>query len=549
MATLEDMDVCAKATLIQARGPQAGSIETAGSPFPGHAIALFKNTTALYQYADAYFEHNRQPYALQVAGQQLVVVSHPRHKTDVFKNTEAYSFDPFINIVYTRVGNVSEDSLVTLWRKVSDGFVSLHPNPRRNVLVKTGQELLHKQVQNPDYFKQLAASVNKNMEDRMRWNTFAPAAVINEMPQSSTKVVSMHRWVREVTIGAQTRSFFGPLLEDILPNFTEIYDLWDINSWMATYQYPDFMAKAATRPREQLVDAIMKFLDTPKEKRTGGVPYVSEVEDEMRHAGLDTEACARVLMIILWGIVSSELPLYLESQWLQSEADHSIARINSNVQMTTFWMMVHIVHDPALMAAIRAEIAPTMTAVDESKEEASETLRAGLVQGSPLLNSVFNEIIRFYNTGSSMRETTRETNISGKRIPAGTKIVLPQRQLLLDTGAFGQNANIVDCYRFFRNKELERHEFYRPFGQGITLCSGKKIGRFESLSFVAWALWRFDIKEVRAGQRASDGTAGLVVPRLDLQKPSLGISKQVEGDDMVLEVSSRPDVQISRWAK
>ncbi|KAK7949385.1 Pfs- NACHT and Ankyrin domain protein [Apiospora aurea] len=86
---------------------------------------------------------------------------------------------------------------------------------------------------------------------------------------------------------------------------------------------------------------------------------------------------------------------------------------------------------------------------------------------------------------------------------------------------------------------LERHEYYEPWGQGITRCSGKAIGRFEVLSFIAWALWRYEFKVVGEGQRAVDGTPGLRVPRIDLKKPSLGMSKQVEGDDMVVEVTQR----------
>jgi hypothetical protein len=57
----------------------------------------------------------------------------------------------------------------------------------------------------------------------------------------------------------------------------------------------------AKRPREQIVDTMINFPDTRKENRAVGVPYASEFKDEMRHAGLDTKACARVLTIIIWG--------------------------------------------------------------------------------------------------------------------------------------------------------------------------------------------------------------------------------------------------------
>ncbi|KAI0386946.1 cytochrome P450 [Hypomontagnella monticulosa] len=245
---------------------------------------------------------------------------------------------------------------------------------------------------------------------------------------------------------------------------------------MATYEYPSFMAKAATVPRERLVKALIAYIDAPRENRSGAVAYVNEVEDEMRQAGLGNEACARILMIILWGI-------------------------NSNVQMTAFWIMCHILPNAELIAEIRTEIALVMTAVDE-------------------ILCVFG----------------------GKTIPKGSKILLPQHQLLLAPEAFGHDAHVVNLYRFIQNKSIERHEYYRPFGRGITHCSGKTIGRYEVLAFVAWALWKYEIKVVPEARTVVDEGKDPAIPRIDLKKPSLGISKQVEGDDMVLQISKRAAV-------
>ena len=95
--------------------------------------------------------------------------------------------------------------------------------------------------------------------------------------------------------------FFGEYLGELDPRLTIDFDEWDINSWMITYQYPGFMAKAATKPRDKLVKVLTRYLDSPREKRSGGVPFVNELEDEERNAGLSSEDCARILMIILWG--------------------------------------------------------------------------------------------------------------------------------------------------------------------------------------------------------------------------------------------------------
>ncbi|TGO78796.1 hypothetical protein BPOR_2044g00010 [Botrytis porri] len=113
---------------------------------------------------------------------------------------------------------------------------------------------------------------------------------------------------------------------------------------MITYQIPKFVTNLATKPRDKPIKALAQYLDAPRERRAGGALFVNELEDEERNAGLCFDDCARILMIILWGV-------------------------NSNVQMTTFWTMAHILARPVLLARIRHEIAPVMEKLSLSKTQ------------------------------------------------------------------------------------------------------------------------------------------------------------------------------------
>jgi hypothetical protein len=53
---------------------------------------------------------------------------------------------------------------------------------------------------------------------------------------------------------------------------------------------------------------------------------------------------------------------------------------------------------------------------------------------------------------------------------------------------FGANACEIDLSRFATDKSLERNGYFRPFGGGVTLCSGRILGKREVLTFVALAL-------------------------------------------------------------
>ena len=217
----------------------------------------------------------------------------------MFKEIFSFAFDPFIDTVYRGVANVSDQCNIILWRTPQQGFTSLHPNPKGNVLVHTGNALLHKQLLQPESLQELKVKVLSYIEGTMHWNSFFETSVFTSA--ADAKIVSLHCWCRDVLIEAQSRAFFGQHLHELEPQMTTIFDQRDINSWMMTYRYPASMAKAATQPRDKLIETLKRYLDSLREKRSGGVPFVNELEDEEGQAGLSHEDSARILLIILWG--------------------------------------------------------------------------------------------------------------------------------------------------------------------------------------------------------------------------------------------------------
>lgn len=236
---------------------------------------------------------------LHIAGKRIAVITSPSDVSQVFKDEASFSFDPCIDSIYKGVGNVSDEANIILWRTPEEGFTSLHPNPKGKVLVHTGNALLHKQLLEPKALDELSEKVLGYIEGTMRWQSFFQNSILTST--SDTKVVSLHCWCRDVLIEAQTRAFFGEYLQELEPQMTLIFDQWDINSWMIPYKYPAFMAKAAIQPRDKLIKTLNQYINSPRETWSEGVPFIRELVDEERYAGLSTEDSARILMIILWG--------------------------------------------------------------------------------------------------------------------------------------------------------------------------------------------------------------------------------------------------------
>ena len=240
-----------------------------------------------------------EPFLLYAAGESILIVMDHENADQVFKDTESFSTNGMFDAIYRGVANVSDAAHKVLWRKPSEGFTSLFPNPKGKVLVHTGNDLLHKQILQPEPGQDLTERVMSYIEQTMRWETFFGPTILAQ--DSDTKVISLHGWCRDVLIEAQSRAFFGEYLRELEPMMTVIFDQWDVNSWMMVYQVPGILAKAATKPRDRLIEVFKRYLESPRELRSGGVPFVNELEDEEKHAGLSAEDSARILMIILWG--------------------------------------------------------------------------------------------------------------------------------------------------------------------------------------------------------------------------------------------------------
>ncbi len=127
-----------------------------------------------------------------------------------------------------------------------------------------------------------------------------------------------------------------------------------------------------------------------------------------------------------------------------------------------------------------------------------------MMQSCPVLNSMFNEVIRFYSTGSSVRRRYGPCVSTVRLLPKGTRFLLPQRQLRVAPEAFGEDADRINPYRFHPTRDLRPPRVLPPIRRRYyALQRGKTVGRYEVLSFVAWAL-----VEIRLRSRAERWPGG-----------------------------------------
>lgn len=182
------------------------------------------------------------------------------------------------------------------------------------------------------------------------------------------------------------------------------------------------------------------------------------------------------------------------------------------------------------MAAIRAEVTVCIAN--------NQVSIAPLTDSCPVLNASFDETLRLTSAASSARTVLSPTEIGGKLLRKDTKVLLPYRQLHFQELVFGPcAADEFHPERFLENEELAKSPSYKPFGGGVTYCSGRFIARREVLAFVALVISRYDLEVLKD----KGGIGG--VPRYDEQKPTLGVVGPMKGNALMVTVKKR-DVEM-----
>lgn len=218
-----------------------------------------------------------------------------------------------------------------------------------------------------------------------------------------------------------------------------------------------------------------------------------------------------------------------------------------NANKVIFWMLLRVVSNPALLAAIRAEVAPFVAAgADPDQPEGMLKLDVdGLIKSCPLLKATFLETMRVYTPGISYKkvkqdivltETPEDIRLLGKdrsqsySIAKGTFLAIPHGTMQADPRLW-KSPERFDPTRFLTVNDKEKEEtaveswrpgvradprYLNPWGGGTTMCKGRFFAEREVLSVVSALVAIWDFKPV-AGHWTLPGMrfngAGTVLPK------------------------------------
>ncbi|KAH0592041.1 hypothetical protein MHUMG1_10252 [Metarhizium humberi] len=376
------------------------------------------------------------------------VVTQVKQSDEVYRNTEAVSFDDFVQGLMRNNGNGEEaiKAVFTALPVDKAGF----PNPRGESIGRLASVMhAHQLLRAPIWLNLREAHGHFVRPQECR---SAALSVVFEIFYPARTGHLLWRDAGEDRSHASIRIFF----------------LFDELIWKMLYQYPGFLSSDMSVPRARVIASLDKYLQVPQERAGDAAWLVNAMEDQMRAVGVQGE----ILAIVLFH-------LYL-----------------------AFWVLTYLLHNPELLAAYRRETAPAFRGPDLADPSGIQD-----AVKCPEVDAVWHDTLRMLGWSASVRFVTLDTVIGGKRMRKGSRILVPHRLLHFDEGIFGDATHQFRTERCRNNKNLPRSPSFRPFGGGKTMCSGRFIARFSVTSFAATLLHRFDVKLVGSARfpRADEG--------------------------------------------
>ena len=86
----------------------------------------------------AYFGGSQKASMLTVAGERIAVLTSPSGASQIFRDESTFAFEPFIDIVYRGVANVSNKGNSLLWLTPKEGLIYFIRIPETRSLCMQG---------------------------------------------------------------------------------------------------------------------------------------------------------------------------------------------------------------------------------------------------------------------------------------------------------------------------------------------------------------------------------------------------------------------------
>ncbi|KAI0410866.1 putative cytochrome p450 [Xylaria grammica] len=450
-----------------------------------------------------HFSDTNEPFALTAFNHTFYAVTDAKQSAEVYKNTDALSFEEFVQTLMRTNGN-DEDAIKTIYSPLPSDKLGF-PNPEGLSLGVLAQRMHVHQLHPGDNMVVLQKKARDWINSELHLDALVKNWAGSSSKSSREAQLPLYEWTSDYFVRLGQYVYFGDVLDRVNPNYAASYIVFDEVIWKMLYQYPSFLCQDMIAPRDRMMASLKAYFQIPPEQRRGEAAWIiNAMEDEMRAIGVDNGNLAIVVF-------------------------HLYFAINTNARKTSFWMLTHLMRNPSYLAAFRAETAPAFRGED--------LVAVDYIQDAtkcPQVDAIWHETLRLAGWAASVRLVTRDVMIGGKLMRKGNRVMVPHRVLHFDESIFGDAIDEWQPRRWLdteAGRKLPSSPSWRPFGGGKTKCSGRFLAKYFVTAFVATLLRRYDIEMV----------GNPPMPQPDVGRPVLGIISVKEGQDYMVKITKRKE--------
>lgn len=239
----------------------------------------------------SYFGNNDDPFALTVFSHTFYVVTEAKQSAAVYKDTESLSFEEFVQTLMRTNGN-DEDTIKKVSSRLArdkPGF----PNPEGLSLIGLAERMHMHQLHPGENLHLLQGKVRDWINRHLNFDVLAKKCTYCPTRSSEYMQLPLYQWTSDYFVRLGQHVYFGEVLDRVDPSYPNAYIVFDEVVWKMLYQYPSFLCRDMTAPRDQMMASLKAYFQLPRNQRRDQAAWIiNNMEDEMRAIGVDDENIA-----------------------------------------------------------------------------------------------------------------------------------------------------------------------------------------------------------------------------------------------------------------
>ncbi|KJZ77351.1 hypothetical protein HIM_03075 [Hirsutella minnesotensis 3608] len=251
-------------------------------------VAFFRDSNGLLSRARSQLGITGDPFALTAFGTTFYVVTQEKHSAEVYRNSDVFSFEDFVQGLMRTNGN-DEGIIKAVYTALPTDKAGF-PNPRGESLGVLSQRMHAHQLHPGENLVGLQKQVQAWIGGHLNLEDVRASSCAGPRGSSTSVEVPLYQWCSEYFVRLGQDVYFGETLSKIDPSLPANFVVFDELIWKMLYQYPGLLSTDMSTARVQVIASLKKYFQVPQSQRSGGSAWlINAMEDEMKAIGVDDD--------------------------------------------------------------------------------------------------------------------------------------------------------------------------------------------------------------------------------------------------------------------